>query len=51
MKSKVFQSGVLQDLLVEVDYRVWVVHFPGEGRGEQVVAVWMFWSSSSTRRL
>ena len=31
VESKVFQSGILQDLLVEVYHRVWVVHLSGEG--------------------
>ena len=29
VKSQVFQSRVLQDFLVDVDYRIRVVHFPG----------------------
>ena len=39
MESEVFQSGVLQELLVEVYHRVRVVHLSGEGRGEHVGAV------------
>ena len=36
VKADVFQSGVFEDLLVELYHGVRVVHFPGSGRGEYI---------------
>ena len=42
VESEMLQSGVLQELLVEVYHAVRVVHLSSQGRGEQVGAVRVF---------
>ena len=41
VKSDVRQSGVLQDLLVQIYDGVWVVHLTSYRRGEHVRTLWM----------
>ena len=42
MEADVFQSGILEDLLMELHHRIRVVHSAGHRRGEQVGVAGMF---------
>ena len=41
VESDVFQAGVLQDLLVKVDYGIRVVHFASDRGGEHIGISWV----------
>ena len=41
VEADVFQSGVLEDFLVEFHHRIGIVHLAGSGQGEDIRVFWM----------